>query len=141
MTEDCLFCKIVSGEEAANVVWADTDYLSIMDKFPINKGHQLVLPKVHYNFLTDMRDNEVAELFGRVSMLAKVTMKALSPDGLAIGQNNGAAANQQIFHVHVHIIPRFEGDVGDGSWPRRKTMTDGELNRTAENIRREIRNS
>lgn len=121
------------------MVWADANYLSIMDKFPINVGHQLVLPKVHYNFLTDMTDNEVAELFGRVSMLAKVTMKALRPDGLAVGQNNGVAANQQIFHVHVHIIPRFEGDVGEGSWPRRKTMTDGELNRIAENIRREIR--
>ena len=138
MTEDCLFCRIVSGEQAATVVWADANFLSIMDKFPINLGHQLVLPKLHYDFITDMSDDEVAELFGRVSMLAKVTMKALSPDGLAIGQNNGAAASQQIFHVHVHIIPRFEGDVEGGSWPPRKTATDHDLNKIAEDIRRAI---
>ncbi len=71
MTEDCLFCRILTGEAAANVVWADADYVSIMDKFPINRGHKLVLPRLHYNFITDMSDDEVAELFRRFSMLVR----------------------------------------------------------------------
>ena len=106
-----------------------------MDKYPINKGHTLVLPKNHHESIFTMGDDEVGKLFSIVSFLAKGIVKALDANGLNIGQNNGRAANQIVPHVHVHIIPRYSYDSQNGRWPSRNLISDEELEKIAERIR------
>ena len=98
-----------------------------MDKYPLNRGHLLVVPKQHYQFLTDMKDDHAAKLFEMVNMLSKHVWKVVKADGLNISQSNGIAASQDIFHVHIHVIPRFNDDTTDDSWPSRKTFTEKEI--------------
>lgn len=106
-----------------------------MDKYPINRGHALVLPKNHHESIFTMSDDEVGKLFSTVSFLSKGIMKALDAKGLNIGQNNGKAANQIVPHVHVHIIPRYSYDSPNGRWPSRNLISDEELEKIAEKIR------
>lgn len=131
MMKKCIFCEIVNGNIRAAIVFETDKFLSFMDKYPLNRGHLLVIPKQHHEFLTDMDNNEVAELFKLVNMISKYLWKLVKADGLSIGQSNGKAASQDIFHVHVHIIPRFDNDSGGGSWPTRKTFTRKELEELA----------
>jgi len=82
-----------------------------------------------------MPKDEAGELYTTVWFIAKAVLKAVNPEGLNIGQNNGRAANQIIPHVHVHIIPRFKEDVITGRWPSRRPVPDSELEEISESIR------
>ena len=116
-------------------VFENSDFIAFMDKYPINRGHALVLPKNHHESIFTMSDDEVGKLFSTVSFLSKGIMKALGAKGLNIGQNNGKAANQIVPHVHVHIIPRYSYDSPNGRWPSRNLISDEELEKIAEKIR------
>ena len=106
----------------------ENDFLiSFMDRYPLNRGHLLVIPKQHYQYLTDMENNDVAQLFEIVNILSKHVWKIVHADGLNISQSNGLAASQDIFHVHIHIIPRFLNDTENDSWTARKNFTNEEL--------------
>ena len=131
----CIFCSIIKDELRAVRVFENSDFIAFMDKYPINKGHALVLPKNHHESIFTMRDDEVGKLFSTVSFLSKGIMKALDAKGLNIGQNNGKAANQIVPHVHVHIIPRYSYDSPNGRWPSRNLISDEELEKIAEKIR------
>ncbi len=130
----CVFCKIVNHEADAVTVYEDEETVAFMDKEPFNLGHTLVTPKKHYKFITDMPENEVCSLFKVVSRVAKAVLKATRSDGLNLGQSNGEAASQQIFHVHVHIIPRFKGDAEDSMFPPRKQPSLEELKESGRRI-------
>ena len=106
-----------------------------MDRYPLNRGHLLVVPKQHYQYLTDMENNDVAQLFEIVNMLSKHVWKTVNADGLNISQSNGLAASQDIFHVHIHVIPRFINDTDNDSWPSRKITTEHELDNLASQIK------
>jgi histidine triad (HIT) family protein len=110
----------------------------IMDKYPINVGHTLVIPRKHYENLLNMPRAEVAELYSIVPDIAKAVVKAVKADGFNVGQNNGIAANQIVPHVHVHIVPRFVYDSPDGKWPARRVAAADELAYTAEKIKSEL---
>ena len=127
MTKKCVFCEIINGDLDAHIVFENDFLISFMDKYPLNRGHLLVIPKYHYQFITDMEDKDVAKLFEIVNMLSKHVWKAVDADGLNISQSNGIAASQDIFHVHIHIIPRFLNDTENDSWPARKNFTNEEL--------------
>ena len=131
----CIFCSIIKDELGAIRGFENSDFIAFMDKYPINKGHALVLPKNHHESIFTMRDDEVGKLFSTVSFLSKGIMKALDAKGLNIGQNNGKAANQIVPHVHVHIIPRYSYDSPNGRWPSRNLISDEELEKIAEKIR------
>jgi len=131
----CIFCSIIKDELGAVRVFENSDFIAFMDKYPINKGHALVLPKNHHESIFTMRDDEVGKLFSTVSFLSKGIMKALDAKGLNIGQNNGKAANQIVPHVHVHIIPRYSYDSPNGRLPSRNLISDEELEKIAEKIR------
>ena len=130
----CVFCEIVQGARPTAVVWQDDDFMCFIDKYPMNPGHSLIVPKKHFALLTDMPVSEVGELFEHTAIVSRAIFKALKPDGLNVGQSNGKAASQTIFHVHVHIVPRFEGDAKKGFWPHRKRFTEKQLTGTAEKI-------
>jgi len=136
--EDCAFCEIIKSTREAAQVYIDDDHVAFMDRFPINPGHLLVVPKKHYSTLMKMSPEEVAELFKVVLKLSKAVLGATHANGLNIGQNNGRAARQLVPHVHVHIIPRYQDDSPDGHWPSRRPSELLELKRIASSIRREL---
>lgn len=108
--EDCIFCKLANGIIPTNTVFEDDDFRVIMDAAPAAMGHALVIPKNHY----DNALNAEAGVFGNAMELAAKVAKGVKAatgcDGVNILQNNGEAAGQTVFHLHVHVIPRFDGD-------------------------------
>ena len=110
MQNDCLFCKIIAGEIPAHKVYEDGLFLAIMDAFPTTRGHVLILPKTHAQDLYDLPAETAAAILPLAQKLAARIKAAFEPNGLNIIQNNGAAAGQAIFHYHMHLIPRWEGD-------------------------------
>jgi histidine triad (HIT) family protein len=108
---DCVFCKIVQGDAPASLVYEDSRCVSFMDLHPVNPGHLLLIPKRHSTDLSEMDPAEVGPLF----LAARGLVQALRESGLRCeGVNlhlaDGEAAGQEVFHVHLHIIPRFAGD-------------------------------
>ncbi len=105
-----LFAKILRGEIPAVKVYEDAEVLAFMDIFPQARGHVLVIPKnVEARNFLELPANRVAPMMERVQKLAIATEKALKPDGITVTQFNGEDAGQTIFHLHVHIIPRYAG--------------------------------
>jgi histidine triad (HIT) family protein len=107
MTESCTFCKIVRGEAPASCVYEDEKVMAFLSARPINVGHTLVVPKRHYENVFEISEEEVAHLSKVVKKVAYAVEKAVSAEGIRIVQNNGEAAGQVIFHLHVHIIPMY----------------------------------
>jgi len=138
MSKSCIFCSIIAGHEAGAQVYRDLNFLVIMDKYPINPGHTLVMPIKHYGNLLQMRSAEVGTLFALASTVAKAIVSVVKADGFNVGQNNGIAANQIVPHVHVHIVPRFNDDSPDGKWPARRVAPREELDKIAYKIKQEI---
>ena len=114
MTENCLFCKIISGEIPSNKVYEDNAVFAFLDIYPASEGHTLVAPKKHYSNFTDMSTEDVASLFEAARKITAAVEKAFSAQGSNIGINNGEVAGQEVPHVHVHVIPRKKGDGGRG---------------------------
>lgn len=108
--DDCIFCKIASGEIPSHKVYEDSDVFAFLDAKPINPGHTLVIPKEHYKDLYETPDEILKKLSVAVKKVALSVKKGLSPDGINIGMNNEPAAGQVVFHAHIHVIPRKKGD-------------------------------
>jgi histidine triad (HIT) family protein len=137
----CVFCSIIEGHLPTAEVYQDDNFLVLMDKYPINIGHTLVIPKVHYDNLLSMPPAEVGRLYSLVTIISESVVASVNADGFNVGQNNGIAANQIVPHVHVHIIPRFKPDSPDGKWPKRRVASYEELLETAKKIRSRINSS
>ena len=105
MSESCIFCKIARKEAPANTLYEDEKVISFLSIQPINIGHTLVVPKKHYENIYEFPEEEVAHLYEIVKKMAHAVKKAVDAEGIRIVQNNGEAAGQVIFHLHVHIIP------------------------------------
>jgi histidine triad (HIT) family protein len=134
----CVFCSIIEGHLPIAEVYQDDNFLVLMDKYPINVGHTLVIPKRHYDNLLLMPPAEVGRLYSLVTVISESVVASVNADGFNVGQNNGIAANQIVPHVHVHIIPRFKPDSPDGKWPNRRVASFEELLETAQKIRSRI---
>ena len=114
--DDCIFCKIANGEIPSKTLYEDEMFRVILDLGPAAKGHALILPKDHYANLYELPE----ETAGKVMMLAKkmatqITEK-LGCDGFNLVQNNGEVAGQTVFHFHMHLIPRYNGDQAGITW-------------------------
>ena len=107
--ENCIFCKIVRGQAPASIVYADETVMAFLDIRPLNMGHTLVIPKSHYVDIFDIPEKTLSQVHRASKKTASVVKKATSADGISIIQQNGKAAGQDIFHFHVHVIPRFLG--------------------------------
>jgi len=129
-----LFAKILRGEVPSVKVYEDADVLAFMDIFPQSRGHVLVVPKAvkARNFL-DLPEAKVAPLMIQVQRLTKAVTTALEPDGVTVVQFNGAPAGQTVFHLHFHIIPRFEGQALAGHGHGNRADLE-ELQRLAQKI-------
>src|SRR5579885_46583 len=133
---DCLFCNMINKKQDAYVVYEDSTHIAIMDKYPVQEGHSLVMPKAHFEKIIDMPHEEVSALFSKVPIIAKAILDATGADGFNIGQNNGKSANQIIPHVHVHRRPRYK-KIGN-TWARRTNASDEELKNLAAKINAKI---
>jgi histidine triad (HIT) family protein len=106
-----IFAKIVRGEIPSAKVFEDDDVLAFMDAFPQSKGHCLVISKTSKaRNLLEVEADVLVKVMAAVQRLTRAARKALNPDGVVVTQFNGAPAGQTIFHLHVHVIPRFEGE-------------------------------
>jgi len=107
--DSCIFCKIIKGEIPSTKVYEDADTVAFLDIKPVNPGHTLVIPKKHYVNIHDMQD----EMVGKVAIAAKKVSDAIlkiGAKGVNIKMNNGKAAGQDVFHAHVHVMPRYGND-------------------------------
>lgn len=107
---DCPFCLIIRGETPAHIVHEDEATVAFLDIFPWSEGHTLVVPRIHRDDLFDATPDEAAAVARSVAAVARLLRRELGADGVNIVQNNGRAAGQQVFHYHVHLIPRREND-------------------------------
>ena len=137
MSADCIFCSIVAGDIPARVVHETDDVLAFLDANPLARGHTLVIPKSHAQHVGDLNDDLASGLFETVTELTPRIRSTIGAAGANVGINDGEAAGQEVPHVHVHIIPRFDGDGGApihavaGDAP---DLTDDELDVIAETI-------
>ena len=132
--DPCIFCDIVCGEAPARIVHDDDRTLAFLDIFPITRGHTLVVPKAHSRDLFDADPDDVAAVARTAQLVAAGLRDAVSPDGLNLLQTNGAAAMQTVFHLHVHVLPRWEGDSLRVSFDR-KPGEPNDLDEVAEELR------
>lgn len=108
---DCVFCKIISGEYSSSKIYEDDSILAFMDIQPVNRGHLLIVPKKHVELIADLDD----ETSSKMMVLANRINNSLRKSGVKLeGVNyflaDGESAGQEVFHTHLHLIPRFKGD-------------------------------
>ena len=131
---ETIFEKIVAGEIPARVVHETDSVLAFLDANPLAPGHTLVIPKHAYERLDDLPADLAGDLFAVVHELTPQIEQAVDADATTIGINNGGAAGQEVPHVHVHIVPRFEGDGGGpihAIAPETPALSDAELDEIA----------
>jgi histidine triad (HIT) family protein len=114
---DCVFCRIVARQIPATVVHEDEHTLAFMDLGQVNPGHVLVALKPHAENLYALDDAQAAAVLQAAAKVARAIRDAFSPAGLSVYQANGQAAGQTVFHFHVHLVPRHEGDGMALTWP------------------------
>lgn len=113
---DCIFCKIANGEIPSATLYEDPEFRVILDLNPASKGHALILPKQHAANLFELSDETAGKAMVLAKKLALKLKDRLNSDGIHVLQNNGAAAGQTVFHFHMHLIPRYDGDGAKLSW-------------------------
>lgn len=136
VSETCVFCDIMSGSVAADVVWEDEVAVAFLDRSPLFHGHTLVVPRRHVVTLPELLVDEVGPFFERVRMVAAVMPGALGAQGTFVANNN--VVSQSVAHLHVHVVPRTRGDGLRGFfWPRHR-YAEGEAASIADSLRREL---
>jgi len=113
----CVFCRIVAGEIPATRVYENEVVLAFMDIGQVNPGHVLVATKDHVENVYALDDAQAAAVARAAARIARAIRSAFAPAGLSVYQANGAAAGQTVFHYHVHLVPRLEGDGMAVHWP------------------------
>ncbi len=113
---DCLFCKIIAGEIPCVKLFENDETLAFMDINPANEGHALVIPKEHATDVYAVSDAAITATVKTAKKIAAAIDKTLNPDGLNLLQCNGPAAAQSVFHFHMHVLPRREGDELKLNW-------------------------
>jgi len=140
--EDCTFCRIIKGVAPASIAYFDEKVIAIMDIQPVNPGHVLIIPKVHAGRLSELGEETGAHMFKIAMRIAEALRRSdIKCEGINLFLADGEAGGQDIFHVHLHVIPRFRGDdfkirfgPNYGSRPERE-----ELDRIGEKIREAMR--
>lgn len=131
---DCVFCRIVAGQIPSTRVYEDELTLAFMDIGQVNPGHVLVALKPHAENLYQLDDAQAAAVQRTAARVARAIRDAFQPQGLSVYQANGQAAGQTVFHYHVHLVPRHEGDGMALSWPVKNPSRD-QLEKHAAKIR------
>lgn len=134
---ECIFCKIVNGEIPSAKVYEDEHVYAFLDISQVTKGHTLVIPKKHSENIFETDPEIAGKVFEAVPKIANAIKKTYNPKGLNLLQNNGEFAYQSVFHLHIHLIPRYDETDGFGlKWETH----DGEYNlqQVAEEIAKNV---
>lgn len=135
--DDCIFCKIANGEIPSTSLYEDDMFRVILDLGPASKGHALILPKEHFANLYEIQDAYATKAMLLAKRMSKAMVKALDADGFNLVQNNGEAAGQTVFHFHMHLIPRYEGQKGIVEWNPGET-TPEEMQEIAQKVQENL---
>jgi histidine triad (HIT) family protein len=114
---DCIFCKLVAKEIPATMVHEDEHSFAFMDIGQVNPGHVLVAVKKHADDIFALDDAQAAAVFRTAAQMARAIRAAFAPQGLSVYQANGKAAGQTVFHFHIHLVPRYDADGMQLTWP------------------------
>jgi histidine triad (HIT) family protein len=134
----CIFCRIARKQAPASFVYEDASVMAFLDIRPLNMGHTLVIPKEHYETIYEIPDELIGHIHTIVKRTALALKKATEADGITVIQQNGRAAGQEIFHLHVHVVPRYMGQ----KLPRFEEIQEAnreKLNQAAEKIRQHLK--
>lgn len=135
---DCVFCKIVARQIPATVVHEDADTLAFMDIGQVNPGHVLVACKAHVENIFGLSEAQAAAVFRATAKVARAVRAAFDPPGLSVYQANGTPAGQTVFHCHLHVLPRHDGDGMQLTWPVKNPPRE-QLEAYAARIRAQLR--
>ena len=133
---DCIFCKIISKEIPAKILYEDEDTISFLDAFPVAKGHTLVIPKEHHTKIQDLSSNENQKLFDTVHKMIEKVDSLQGSTLVAI--HNGKESGQEVPHVHVHLIPRSNNDSAGpvhSMFKDKIELSDSEINSLYDNLK------
>lgn len=108
--EPCWACRLMRGETVGGIVAETDEVVAVINPFPLADGHVLVLPRRHIADIFDMPDALAKPVLGMAARVARAQKLAFQAEGVTLRQNNGAASDQHLFHFHLHVVPRFEGD-------------------------------
>jgi histidine triad (HIT) family protein len=135
--KDCLFCQIVSGSLSAHIVFEDDVSIAFLDHRPLFPGHVLLVPRKHFEVLTDLPPGDVGGFFQNVQLLSRAVEDALDAEGTFVAMNN--RVSQSVPHLHVHVVPRRRKDGLKGFfWPRHKYESEAHAIEVQEAIRRKL---
>ena len=136
-TMNCLFCGIVSDEVNATIVFQDDISLAFLDHRPLFPGHCLLVPRKHFETLSDLPQELIGPFFGNVQLLTRAVELALEAEGSFVAMNN--RVSQSVPHLHVHIVPRRKKDGLKGFfWPRSKYVSAPEMAAVKQTIQKAI---
>jgi len=107
--DECIFCNI----DKENILYQDDSWFAVYDNFPVSKGHVLLIPKRHVKTYFELNYVELASVGLNINIIKHILDKKFKPTGYNIGINCGESAGQTVMHCHIHIIPRYDGDVSD----------------------------
>ncbi len=114
--DNCIFCKIANGQIPSATLYEDDDFRVILDLGPASKGHALILPKEHAANLFELPDEIAQKVLPVAKKVGARLYGGLHCDGFNVVQNNGEVAGQTVFHFHMHLIPRYQGDTVNVGW-------------------------
>ena len=134
MSMDCVFCRILAGEEPASVIHRGDGVLAFMDISQVTRGHALVIPARHVENVYGLSDEEAATLMATGARVARALKEALQPAGVNFWMANETAAGQDVMHAHLHVIPRYPGDGFGVHYERRRRCSRAELDGLAVTI-------
>ena len=138
--ENCLFCRIVSGELPAVIVFEDENTVAFLDHRPLFPGHTLLVPREHFETLGDLPATQVDPLFKSAQLLSRAIESAMDAEGTFVAMNN--RVSQSVPHLHVHIVPRRRKDGLKGFfWPRTKYKDQEDMENAKEKIIRKIKHT
>ena len=132
---DCIFCKIIEGKIPSAKIYEDDNFIAFMDIAPIARGHCLVIPKHHCRNVLDTPDYVAEKFYPVIVKISRMVKKAFNADGVNIMQFNEPSAGQEVFHAHVHIIPRYENDNLGIKMPSRLNVTISDIQEDAMRIK------
>jgi len=139
MNENCIFCSIIAGEIPAPIVFEDEKTVAFLDHRPVFPGHCLLVPRDHFETLTDLPGNLVTPFFTNTQLLARGVELALEAEGTFVAINN--RVSQSVPHLHVHIVPRRRKDGLRGFfWPRNKYESTEQMQLIQKTIKTVIKN-
>ncbi|MFE7467779.1 HIT family protein [Streptomyces sp. NPDC057499] len=136
---ECEFCRIGAGEASAELVHEDAENMAFLPLRPAALGHTLVIPKSHYVDFFDLPTRPLAGLMQFVSVVGSGLRTTLCPDGMNVITSAGAAASQTVFHVHVHVVPRWRDDRFGSIWPPGRPAVGDAGREIAERLRQGFR--